>query len=159
MTIKPSEPCDHVLSMVVEIVVGQLDKGQACIGIFMDLAKAVEKAKGPNEILSMKVHTYNVYVAEPSDFEREELGRASTIRYLGVTLDEKLTFVANITIMCGRIRKLILTMKLLREATSKQLIINVYEILRQTVLTYCISVWVGADYAIHTVLKVHNELF
>jgi hypothetical protein len=70
--------------------------------------------------------------------------RTSSIKYLGVVLDEKLTFINHITVTANRVRKLIYIFKKLRCVMDKPLLRTTYIALAQSVITYCISVWGGA---------------
>lgn len=65
------------------------------------------------------------------------------IKYLGVILDESLSFKPHIEAMCGRLRKLIFVFKKLRSIADASLIKKVYLALCQSVLTYCITSWGG----------------
>lgn len=73
------------------------------------------------------------------------LNRVSTIKYLGVMLDHRLSWHPHIDFASSRIRKLIWIFKILRHVTTKKLLIQIYLALAQSILGYCISVWGGAS--------------
>lgn len=66
------------------------------------------------------------------------------IKYLGIIIDETLSFKHHIEALCARTRKLIFVFKKLRHIADPQLIRQVYFSLCQSVLTYCITTWGGA---------------
>lgn len=72
------------------------------------------------------------------------LDRTKTIKYLGVLLDEKLTWVPHINLLAERTRRLIYIFKKLRHVADYTLLKNVYTALAESILTYCISSWGGA---------------
>lgn len=71
--------------------------------------------------------------------------RVDTIRYLGVILDERLTFAQHIFALSKRLRKLIHIMKQLRQGVDIKTLILVYKALCQSLLIYCISAWGSAS--------------
>lgn len=73
-----------------------------------------------------------------------KLTRAPTIKYLGVTLDDSLSFSAHIDLLTARIRKLIFVFKTLRHVAEAQIVKRVYLALCQSLLSYCVSAWGGA---------------
>lgn len=80
----------------------------------------------------------------PTDCNCDSITRAKHIKYLGITIDEKFTFLNHIQVTATRVRKLIYPMKLLRNAANRTLLRTVYLSICQPVMTYCISVWGGA---------------
>jgi hypothetical protein len=61
------------------------------------------------------------------------------IKYLGIIIDESLTFKYHVEALCSKVRKLIYVFKKLRSFADARLIKQVYFALCQSVLTYCIS--------------------
>lgn len=119
---------------------------------------SMRKTTQPPSSLTIKAHK--------CDFSRNcscaQLEQTSSIRYLGVTLDNTLSWKSHIDVISGRCRKLIWVFKNLRYAAELDLIKCVYFALCQSVLTYCISAWGGAykttikklEHAQRSVLKV-----
>ena len=72
------------------------------------------------------------------------IAKTSTVRYLGVLLDEKVTWQPHIGMITARVRKLIWVFKNLRHVANLELLRSVYYALAQSVIGYCIGVWGGA---------------
>lgn len=69
---------------------------------------------------------------------------SNTVRYLGIIIDETLSFKHHIEAVNIRIRKLIFVFRKLRNIADPKLIRQVYFALCQSILTYCITTWGGA---------------
>lgn len=69
--------------------------------------------------------------------------KADFLRYLGVMIDDKLSFKEHITLMSSRVRKIIHVMKNLREAANGRILKTVYLALCQSIINYCILAWGG----------------
>jgi hypothetical protein len=67
------------------------------------------------------------------------------IKYLGVTLDESLSFKPHIINLTHRVRKLIYVFKKLRTIAEPKLIKLVYLALCQSIVQYCITSWGGTQ--------------
>lgn len=74
-----------------------------------------------------------------------ELKKVTCIKYLGVMLDQRLSWHSHIELLLNRTRKLIWTFKTLRHVASERLLRLTYLSLAQSVMTYCITVWGGAN--------------
>lgn len=72
------------------------------------------------------------------------LERCQTIKYLGVTLDNSLSFAPHIELLSKRVRKLIFVFSNLRHIAESHVIRCTYYALCQSLLTYCICAWGGA---------------
>lgn len=72
------------------------------------------------------------------------INKVSTVKYLGVMIDQRLTWFAQIDMISSRTRKLIWIFKNLRHVAPPILLKNIYFALAQSILTYCLSVWGGA---------------
>lgn len=102
------------------------------------------------EDLSIKIHNCN----SPSNNKCNcpVINQVKYTKYLGIIVDEKLSWYPQLEQVANRIRKLIWIFKSLRHIISskvrltsgKSLINNIYIALAQSVLIYCISVWGGA---------------
>ncbi|XP_052755871.1 uncharacterized protein LOC128201816 [Galleria mellonella] len=101
------------------------------------------KASSPPTSLSLIIHKYSCDNNKicSCDF----LDRVHEVKYLGLILDQKLTFASHIQVLSKRIRKLIHVMKLLRNGASKNVLLLVYKSIAQSLLMYCITVWGGAS--------------
>lgn len=67
--------------------------------------------------------------------------QTTDLKYLGVTLDEKLNFIPHITTLSSRIRKTIGIMKKLRDVCELNVLKIVYNAICHSLLSYCIGVW------------------
>ncbi|XP_072931145.1 uncharacterized protein [Epargyreus clarus] len=73
-----------------------------------------------------------------------ELTQSNNIKYLGVFIDQHLTWNIHINSIADRIRKLIWIFKRLRHVASKDILIMTYKALAQSIISYGIPVWGGA---------------
>lgn len=72
-----------------------------------------------------------------------DITMTNKIKYLGVIIDETLSFRQHIEALSGRVRKLIYVFKKLRTVLDSTTIRSVYFSLCQSILTYCITSWGG----------------
>jgi hypothetical protein len=72
------------------------------------------------------------------------INRVTTAKYLGIYLDQRLSWHPQIEYVSQRIRKLIWVFMTLRHVANKELLKNIYIALAQSVLGYCIATWGGA---------------
>lgn len=72
------------------------------------------------------------------------LSRTESLKYLGVTIDQSLSFNHHIAILVTRLRKLIFIFKTLKHISDRRLIKLVYFALCQSIIDYCITSWGGA---------------
>lgn len=102
-----------------------------------------EKSLKPAQNLKIKIHscqsTDHQYTCDCG-----YLDRVKTVKYLGILLDEKFTWCPYIDLLAGRTRKLIYVFKKLRHVADIGLRKNVYFVLAQSILAYCITSWGGA---------------
>lgn len=73
------------------------------------------------------------------------ISKVTDTKYLGVVVDQRLSWHAQIELMMGRTRKLMWIFKKLRYIADKKLLKQVYIALAQSLLVYCIPVWGGAS--------------
>lgn len=93
-----------------------------------------------------------------------EIEGASCVKYLGIILDNTLSFRPHIDLLVNRLRKLIYVFKKLRYIADPNLIKQVYLALAQSIIQYCITSWGGAQKTIllpleraqRAILKVAN---
>lgn len=95
----------------------------------------------PPTSLTITAHTCT---ASTSECSCPPLDRTDHIRYLGVIIDQKLSFKPQIDVLVQRLRKLIYIFKTLKHVADKKVIKMVYHALCQSLLDYCISSWGGA---------------
>lgn len=74
----------------------------------------------------------------------QSIQRVSSIKYLGITVDQRLSWHTHIENTMARIRKLIWIFKTLRHVMPPLLLNKIYTALAQSVITYCIPIWGGA---------------
>lgn len=111
----------------------------------MFLTFAINKGQLPqSEFFSVKAHTCNNSYLRNHYCQCSNLNRTTTIKYLGILLDETLTWKPHITATSNRIRKLIYVFKTLRHVADFDIVKTVYFSLAQSVITYCIAAWGGA---------------
>lgn len=68
----------------------------------------------------------------------------TSINYLGVVIDNNLSFIKHIDVLSSRLRKLIYIFKNLRLVMDQKSLKLIYLALGQTLLSYCITSWGGA---------------
>lgn len=104
------------------------------------MAFALRSSQLPPHTLQLTAHSCN---SGDSPCPCPSLGRTDCIRYLGVILDQTLTFKPHIQSLVPRLRKLIYIFKALRHVADRRVIRMVYYALCQPLLEYCISTWGG----------------
>lgn len=96
----------------------------------------------PPPIDDIKIHACNQHIPSLDNACNCELiQKTMDIKYLGVVLDEKLNFSAQIKTLATRIRKVIGVMKKLRDVCSINILKTVYLAICQSLLNYCIGIW------------------
>lgn len=83
-----------------------------------------------------------------------KLARATSIKYLGVHIDQFLKWNQQIKSLIPRIIKLIYVFKNLNSIADQSLLIKVYYALCQSILTYCITAWGGCAKTIMKPLEI-----
>lgn len=104
----------------------------------------------PKSLFTVKAHT--CLSALPSDTSTTAssscncvaLENVQYIKYLGIMVDQHLTWAKHIRYISDRVRKLIFIFKKLRRVSDYHFLKSVYLALAQSLLCYCISVWGGA---------------
>lgn len=102
---------------------------------------SIRQSSLPQNFL-LKVHTCN----NPQSItcECEEIDKVHQFKYLGVIIDQHLTWNPHINLTSDRLRKLMWVFKKLRQVANEELLISTYKALAHSVLSYCIPVWGGA---------------
>jgi hypothetical protein len=94
------------------------------------------------------------------------ISNTKSLKYLGITLDETLSYKPHIFNLVHRVRKLIYVFKKLRSIADSKLINQIYLALCQSIIQYCITSWGGTqktnllplERAQRAILKVANSL-
>ena len=72
------------------------------------------------------------------------ISRVHSSKFLGVILDDKLSWECHISNLCSKLSKLCGIMYITRKKLSKAALINIYYCLFYSNLSYCITLWGGA---------------
>ncbi|KOB58013.1 Uncharacterized protein OBRU01_25575, partial [Operophtera brumata] len=101
-------------------------------------AKSIPKAS------NLHIHSYpcNRQISTNTPCFCPILERVSNIKYLGINIDDRLSWKIHITSVAKRLRKLIF--KELRAVCDKTLLIQTYKALGECIITYCINSWRAA---------------
>lgn len=97
-------------------------------------------ASCPPDTNGIKVHRCNLQ----NNCLCPEIQSTNTIKYLGIKIDNTLSFKAHIHTLSGKVRKLINIMKLLRHCANKDLLKYIYLALCQSIIGYCLRIWGGS---------------
>lgn len=104
----------------------------------------IRKSKDVDQTI-FKIIAHNHGLNNSPDCDCPKLEFSNSVRYLGVVLDDHLSFKPHIDNLAGRIRKLIYVFKHLRHVADPDTIKMVYYALCQSLLGYCITTWGGSD--------------
>ncbi|KAG7309667.1 hypothetical protein JYU34_004157 [Plutella xylostella] len=96
----------------------------------------------PDSSYNIKIH--NCTNIAQSKCTCPAITKVSFVKYLGVIIDQRLSWHSQIEALAGRLRKLIWIFKTLRHVTDKNLLNKIYIALAQSLIIYCITVWGGA---------------
>lgn len=72
------------------------------------------------------------------------IDKVNCTKYLGILVDQRLTWHAHTELVMSRVRKMTWIFKNLRHVAPKKLLNQIYTSLAQSVLVYCIPIWGGA---------------
>lgn len=134
------------------------------------LSFRISNATNPPPSYSIQIHTYpcnrHYNPLSCNQTNCPVLEKVSSIKYLGVVVDDKLNWKNHISVTVTRIRKLIYIFKNLRNIVGKKLLNIIYKSLGESILRYCICVWGGAgrsflidvERAQRAILKVMSKL-
>lgn len=98
----------------------------------------------PLEDFSITLHRCQRSTLSNTNCSCPQIAKVTSVKYLGVVIDQRLCWNDQLNHVGNRIRKLIWVFKTLRHVTSKLLLKSIYISLAQSIITYCISVWGGA---------------
>lgn len=100
----------------------------------------LDKVKRTN--VDVKIHTCGTPCN--SDCTCISIIKSTKVKYLGVMVDDRLSWRTHIDYITSRVRKLIWVFKKLRHVSDLNLLRTIYFALVQSVLGYCIRTWGGA---------------
>lgn len=103
----------------------------------------MNKRSQPSDTFQIKIHK----CAEPtvSNCSCAPIDKVASTKYLGIMLDQRLSWHSHCELIMNRIRKLSWTFKTLRHIADKDLLRQIYISLAQSVITYCLPIWGGAN--------------
>lgn len=107
----------------------------------------------PRDELELFAHDCDS-ITRPTFCHCVPLQKVASIRYLGIIIDENLSFKPHISLLTSRVRKLIYIFKNLRQVAEPHILKRVYFSLCQSLLRYCISSWGGAPKTILLPLEI-----
>lgn len=96
----------------------------------------------PGYDFGVRIHRCGDPIAQNCSCQTIE--RVNSTKYLGVTVDQRLSWHLHIETIMARVRKLIWIFKNLRYVMPASLLNKVYLALAQSIIIYCIPVWGGA---------------
>ena len=98
----------------------------------------------PADDFNIRIH--DCFNPNSSDCYCPSIARVDKTKYLGVMLDQNLSWYPHLNLVSCRIRKIIWIFKILRHAATNNDIINkIYIALAQSLLIYCIPIWGGSS--------------
>lgn len=95
----------------------------------------------PKSQINLKIHAE---CNNPSLCHCPVIEQVRSIRYLGVIVDDKLSFNAHISGVASKVRKLTHVMYRIRDAADPKTALMVYTALCESIITYCITSWGGS---------------
>lgn len=95
----------------------------------------------PNNNFTIKIHT----CVDLDMCSCEAIEKVASTKYLGIVVDQRLSWHQHIELVTARVRNLIWIFKKLRHVLDKSLIGSIYVALAQSVMSYCLPVWGGAN--------------
>lgn len=98
----------------------------------------------PKNSTSYTLTAHSHPTVSPSSCSCPPLICSKNIKYLGIHLDDRLSFEKHLKITAGRVRKLIYVFKKLRHVADTSVLKMVYTSLCESILTYGITSWGGA---------------
>lgn len=95
--------------------------------------------------IPLALHAHCCPVPADSQCKCPNIKKTDKIKYLGIIIDETLSFKQHMEALNNRVRKLIFVFKKLRFITDPKILRQVYFALCQSILIYCITSWGGAS--------------
>lgn len=106
------------------------------------MAFSTSTRTAPQRPLTVKFHKCHLSRSDICDCGALE--QVPSLKYLGVVLDEHLTWELHIMKLASRVRKLLYIFKKLKVSASVEIINIVYNSLCKSILSYCVVAWGGA---------------
>lgn len=94
------------------------------------------------------IHDTSLYI----NARGQSIHQASSVRFLGVTLDEKLTWMKHINMVCQRLSAACFVMRTIKGTLSDQSIKAVYYGIAQSHITYGLILWGSTGYATNVLI-------
>lgn len=91
----------------------------------------------------VKIHKCN-NDTRPCNCSCDSIEKVSHTKYLGVYVDQRLSWHFQIEMILNRIRKLVWLFKHLRHIATIKILKSIYISLAQSLITYCLPIWGGA---------------
>lgn len=104
---------------------------------------SIRNSTQPDSNFEIKIHNCNRQSTQNCNCP--SITRIVKTKYLGVNVDQRLSWHSHIDLISGRVRKLTWIFKTLRHVATGELLNKIYIALVQSVLMYCIPVWGGAS--------------
>ncbi|KOB58115.1 Uncharacterized protein OBRU01_23934 [Operophtera brumata] len=111
-----------------------------------DPGEVADVISGLKTTSNLHIHSYpcNRQISTNTSCICPILERVSNIKYLGINIDDRLSWKIHITSVAKRLRKLMYVFKELRAVCDKTLPIQTYKALGECIITYCITSWGAA---------------
>lgn len=108
------------------------------------LAFSLRNSTQPASTFKLYAHQCTNHMNQFTNCNCSPLEKTNDMRYLGIIIDQNLNFKNHILKLRNRVRSLIYVFKNLRHVMGSDLLIQLYKILCQSLLNYCITSWGGA---------------
>lgn len=106
------------------------------------ISNVIPKTADDNFDINLKVHSCDLQQTDKCSCI--SMTKSKTVKYLGVLLDDRLSWLPHIELISSRTRILTWVFKKLRYVADFDLLRTIYFALAQSIIGYCISVWGGA---------------
>lgn len=104
---------------------------------------SIRNSSQPDPEYRIKIHSCGTQCSRVCNCPT--ISKVDKIKYLGIMVDQNLSWNHHINLVSTRVRKLIWIFKNLRYVATKELLIKVYTALAQSVMVYCIPIWGGSS--------------
>lgn len=106
------------------------------------IAFRITSRTAPDKPLKIKFHSCN---SKTDTCQCKTIEQVSCVKYLGILIDEKISWRCQIEALTNRVKKLSHIFKKLQPIADLELMRIVYLSLCQTIINYCIGVWGAAN--------------